>query len=256
MLRNTQGSIIFSILWSPKRVYKLSYSVKFEDIGLKDYKETWDYQALLFEGLKRSKTEERGGVLSSENYRPGTLIFVEHPSVFTLGKSGSENNLFLNTAEIERKGAGFYRIDRGGDITYHGPGQIVGYPVFDLEVLKIGLREYIFRLEEAIILTLKEYGLAGSRLSGGTGVWLDPDVRGRARKICAIGVKASRYVTMHGFAFNVNTDLSWFNYINPCGFTDKGVSSLEKETGIRHETGEVKSILKEKLKEQFTLEWI
>lgn len=234
----------------------MSYNVIFEDIGLKDYKETWDYQALLFEELKRSKTDGGGEGLSSGKYKPGTLIFVEHPSVFTLGKSGSENNLFLNTAEIERKGAGFYRIDRGGDITYHGPGQIVGYPVFDLEALKIGLREYIFGLEEAIILTLKEYGLEGSRFSGGTGVWLDPDVKGRARKICAIGVKASRYVTMHGFAFNVNTDLSWFNYINPCGFTDKGVSSLEKEKGTKQKIEEVKSILREKLKEQFDLEWI
>jgi len=234
----------------------LSYNVKFEDIGLRDYKETWDYQASLFEELKRSKTEKVDGDFLSGKYKPGTLIFVEHPSVFTLGKSGSENNLFLNTGEIERKGAGFYRIDRGGDITYHGPGQIVGYPVFDLEVLKVGLREYISRLEEAIILTLKEYGLVGSRFSGGTGVWLDPDVKGRARKICAIGVKVSRYVTMHGFAFNVNTDLSWFNFINPCGFTDKGVTSLEKETGIKQEVGEVKSILKEKLKEQFNLVWI
>jgi lipoyl(octanoyl) transferase len=256
MLKNTQGSIIISILWSPKLFYYLSYNVKFEDIGLRDYKETWDYQASLFEELKRSKTKERGGDISSENYNPGTLIFVEHPSVYTLGKSGSENNLFLNTAEIERKGAGFYRIDRGGDITFHGPGQIVGYPVFDLEVLKIGLREYIFRLEEAIIRTLNEYGLAGCRFSGGTGVWLDPDVKGRARKICAIGVKASRYVTMHGFAFNVNTDLSWFNYINPCGFTDRGVTSLEKEKGIKQEIEDVKSILKEKLKEQFNLLWI
>ena len=256
MPKSMSGTDIFSILWSPKRVCELSYNVIFEDVGLKDYKETWDYQAILFEELKRSKEAGAGERLPSGNYKPGTLIFVEHPSVFTLGKSGSENNLFLNNAEIERKGASFYRIDRGGDITYHGPGQIVGYPVFDLEVLKIGLREYVSLLEEAIIRTLKEYGLEGSRFSGGTGVWLDPDVKGRARKICAIGVKASRYVTMHGFAFNVNTDLSWFNYINPCGFTDKGVTSLENETGIKQDIEKVKSILKEMLKEQLNLEWI
>ena len=234
----------------------MSYNVNFEDIGLRDYKETWDYQAVLFEELKRAKTEEGRGDFPSGKYKPGTLIFVEHPSVFTLGKSGSENNLFLDNADIEDRGARFYRIDRGGDITYHGPGQIVGYPVFDLEMLKIGLKEYIFRIEEAIIRTIREYGLKGSRFSGGTGVWLDPEVRGRSRKICAIGVKVSRYVTMHGFAFNVNTDLSWFNYINPCGFTDKGVTSLEKETGIKQEIEEVKDILKEKLKDQFDLVWI
>ena len=234
----------------------MSYNVNFEDIGLRDYKETWDYQAVLFEELKRAKTKEGRGDFPSVKYKPGTLIFVEHPSVFTLGKSGSENNLFLDNADIEDRGARFYRIDRGGDITYHGPGQIVGYPVFDLEMLKIGLKEYIFRIEEAIIRTIREYGLKGSRFSGGTGVWLDPEVRGRSRKICAIGVKVSRYVTMHGFAFNVNTDLSWFNYINPCGFTDKGVTSLEKETGIKQEIEEVKDILKEKLKDQFDLVWI
>ena len=234
----------------------MSYNVNFEDIGLRDYKETWDYQAVLFEELKIAKTEEGRGDFPLGKYKPGTLIFVEHPSVFTLGKSGSENNLFLDNADIEGRGARFYRIDRGGDITYHGPGQIVGYPVFDLEMLKIGLKEYIFRIEEAIIRTIRAYGLEGSRFSGGTGVWLDPEVRGRARKICAIGVKASRYVTMHGFAFNVNTDLSWFNYINPCGFTDKGVTSLEKETGKKQEIEEVKGILKEKLKDQFDLVWI
>ena len=162
---------------------------------------------------------------------PGTLIFVEHPHVYTLGKSGSENNLLLDYIQLQAKEASFYRIDRGGDITYHGPGQIVGYPIFDLEVIKIGLKDYIYRLEEAIIRTVGEFGIQASRLEGGTGVWLDPEINGKARKICAIGVKASRYVTMHGFAFNVNTDLTYFNNINPCGFTDKGVTSLEKELG-------------------------
>jgi len=234
----------------------LSYNVKFEDIGLKDYKETWDYQAKIFEELKGWKTEKNQASEPSNSYKPGTLIFVEHPSVYTLGKHGSEKNIFLDNLQLRAKGAQFYRIDRGGDITYHGPGQIVGYPIFDLEIIKIGLKEYIFRLEEAIIETIGEYGLEGSRLKGGTGVWLNPEIKNRARKICAIGVKASRYITMHGFAFNVNTNLSWFDYINPCGFTDKGVTSLGKETGMMVEEVEVKNILKEKLKNQFDLKWI
>lgn len=234
----------------------MSYNVKFEDIGLKDYKETWDYQATIFEELRGWKTEGRQGEKGDHSCKPGTLIFVEHPSVYTLGKSGSENNIFLDNIQLRAKGAEFYRIDRGGDITYHGPGQIVGYPIFDLEVLKIGLKEYIFRLEEAIIKTIGEFGLKGSRLKGGTGVWLDPGIKGRARKICAIGVKVSRYITMHGFAFNVNTDLSWFDHINPCGFTDKGVTSVRKETGIEQEIEKVKNILKEKLRDQFDLIWI
>ena len=234
----------------------MSYNVKFEDIGLKDYKEAWDYQATIFEELKRHKAEEPGRENGVYAYKPGTLIFVEHPSVYTLGKSGSENNLFLDNLQLRAKGAKFYRIDRGGDITYHGPGQIVGYPIFDLEILRIGLKEYIFRLEEAIIKTIGEFHLEGSRLQGGTGVWLDPGIKGRARKICAIGVKVSRYITMHGFAFNVNTELSWFEYINPCGFTDKGVTSLWKETEKKHDIEGIKSILKENLKDQFDLAWI
>ena len=141
------------------------------------------------------------------------MIFVEHPHVYTLGKSGSANNLLVDCIQLRKKDATFYHIDRGGDITYHGPGQIVGYPIFDLEEIKVSLREYIHRLEEAIIRTVADYGIAASRLEGGTGVWLDPEKRGKARKICAIGVKASRYITMHGFAFNVNTDLSYFNIL-------------------------------------------
>jgi lipoyl(octanoyl) transferase len=226
----------------------LSYSVKYEDIGLMDYKEAWDYQATIFKELIIGK-KERGNESGS-----GTLIFVEHPHVYTLGKSGSENNLLLDYIQLRAKDAQFYRIDRGGDITYHGPGQIVGYPIFDLEVMKIGLKEYIFRLEEAVINTVGEFGLAGSRLEGGTGVWLEPEVKGKARKICAIGVKASRYVTMHGFAFNVNTDLTYFSYINPCGFTDKGVTSLEKEIGKKQDINEVKTIVRGKLREVFDLD--
>ena len=191
-----------------------------------------------------------------EKILPGTLIFVEHPHVYTLGKSGSDKNLLLNFIQLQSKKASFYRIDRGGDITYHGPGQIVGYPIFDLEVIKIGLKDYIYRVEEAIIKTVNEFGLTASRLKGGTGVWIDPDISGKARKICAIGVRASRYITMHGFAFNVNTDLTYFNFINPCGFTDKGVTSLQKELGVMQNFENVKSRVKENMKEVFDLIWI
>ena len=234
----------------------MSYRVAYKDIGQKDYKETWDYQTDIFTKLVESKKQGNEAGASDVSSPPGTFIFVEHPHVYTLGKSGSENNLLLDSIQLRAKDASFYRIDRGGDITYHGPGQIVGYPIFDLEVIKIGLKEYIYRLEEAIIRTVAEFGISASRLEGGTGVWLDPEITGKARKICAIGVKASRFVTMHGFAFNVNTDLSYFDNINPCGFTDKGVTSLGKELGARQDFDFVKSIVKKKLQEIFDLEWI
>lgn len=233
----------------------MSYSVVYKDIGQKDYKETWDYQADIFKRLVDNKKQEYQFGVSIQNILPGTLIFVEHPHVYTLGKSGSENNLLLDYIQLQAKDAAFYRIDRGGDITYHGPGQIVGYPIFDLDVIKIGLKEYIYKLEEAIIRTLGEFGLKASRLDGGTGVWFDQEISGRARKICAIGVKASRYITMHGFAFNINTDLAYFNNINPCGFTDKGVTSLEKELDSRQDFDSVKSKVKRNLQDVFDLEW-
>jgi len=232
----------------------LSYSVVYKDIGLKDYKETWDYQAGIFDKLVENKKKaiQEAKPLKAE---PGTLIFVEHPHVYTLGKSGSENNLLLDYIQLRAKDASFYKIDRGGDITYHGPGQIVGYPIFDLEIIKVGLKEYIYMLEESIIKTVGEFGISASRLEGGTGVWLDPEVPGKARKICAIGVRASRYITMHGFAFNVNTNLAYFDNINPCGFTDKGVTSLEKELGVKQDFEAVKRIVKKNLQEIFNLEW-
>lgn len=234
----------------------MSYSVIYEDIGQKDYKETWDYQADIFNRLVDSKKPGTRVGESVRNILPGKLIFVEHPHVYTLGKSGSEKNLLLDLIQLKAKDASFYRIDRGGDITYHGPGQIVGYPIFDLETIMIGLKEYIYRLEEAIIRTVNEFSLTASRLDGGTGVWLDPEIPGKARKICAIGVKASRYITMHGFAFNVNTDLTYFNNINPCGFTDKGVTSLQKELGISQDFESVKRKVKKNLQEVFDLNWI
>jgi lipoyl(octanoyl) transferase len=234
----------------------LSYSVKYEDIGLKDYKETWDYQEKIFQKLVDNKKSTAVSVSGPENPVNGTLIFVEHPHVYTLGKSGSENNLLLDYIQLQAKDAAFYRIDRGGDITYHGPGQIVGYPIFDLEIIGVSLKEYIHLLEEAVIKTLEESGIQSGRLEGATGVWLDTDLPGKTRKICAIGVRASRYITMHGFAFNVNTNLDYFKYINPCGFTDKGVTSIEKEKGALQDFDAVKETVRKNLKKVFDLDWI
>ena len=234
----------------------MSYSVIYKDLGQKDYKETWDYQTEVFSRIIDNKKSNGLSSAAIQKTLHGTLIFVEHPHVYTLGKSGSENNLLLDMIQLKAKDASFYRIDRGGDITYHGPGQIVGYPIFDLELLKIGLKEYIYRLEESIIITVREFGISASRLEGGTGVWLDPETQGRARKICAIGVKASKFVTMHGFAFNVNTDLTYFNNINPCGFTDKGVTSLQKELGAIQDFDYVKEKVKRNLQLVFDLNWI
>lgn len=232
------------------------YSVKYEDIGLKDYKETWDYQERIFQKLVDKKKGNANTGKTNAEPASGSLIFVEHPHVYTLGKSGSEKNLLLNYIQLQAKDASFYKIDRGGDITYHGPGQIVGYPIFDLEEIGLSLRNYIGSLEEVIIRTLSELGIKGERLNGATGVWLDTEIPGKARKICAIGVKASRYVTMHGFAFNVNTNLDYFSYINPCGFTDKGVTSLEKELGEKQDMNQIKSILCRKMVEVFNLQLI
>ncbi|HEX2976303.1 MAG TPA: lipoyl(octanoyl) transferase LipB [Bacteroidales bacterium] len=231
----------------------MSYSVVYKDIGLMDYKEVWDFQATIFNKLIENKINPG---LEGRMELPGTLIFVEHPHVYTLGKSGSEQNLLLNSLQLRQKDASYYRIDRGGDITYHGPGQIVGYPIFDLEKIKVSLKDYIHGLEEAVIRTVAEYGIAATRLQGSTGVWLDVEIPGKTKKICAIGVKASRYVTMHGFAFNVNTDLNYFRNINPCGITDKGVTSLEKELGERRDMEEVKMKVKHNLQNVFGLQWV
>jgi len=234
----------------------LSYNVNFKDLGLRDYKETWDYQAELFKKIIEGKKSERGVRQDEYQDLPGTLIFVEHPHVYTLGKSGSENNILMDLLQMRARNATFFRTDRGGDVTYHGPGQIVGYPIFDLGLLRIGLKEYIFRLEEAIIRSIREFGISGSRLSGSTGVWLDAGIPGKERKICAIGVKVSRYVTMHGFALNVNTDLTYFDHINPCGLIDKGVSSLEKEFNSKQDFECVKTVVRDKMREVFDLIWV
>jgi lipoyl(octanoyl) transferase len=234
----------------------LDYNVVYQDIGLKGYIEAWEYQEKIFKKLVDGKILIVKNRANGEDYDPGSMIMVEHPHVYTLGKSGSENNLLVDSLQLRAKDAEFFKTDRGGDITYHGPGQIVGYPIFDLERIGISLKEYVHRLEDAIILTISEMGLSGSRLGGATGVWLDPDRPGKARKICAIGVKASRYITMHGFAFNVNTDLTYFNYINPCGFTDKGVTSLQNELGQKQDFEAVKMLVKDNMSRVFGLNWV
>lgn len=201
----------------------MNHTILLHDFSSIDYKEGWDFQEKLFNRLVEDKKAERD--------REQHLIFCEHPHVYTLGKSGTENNLLINEDFLKKINATFYKTNRGGDITYHGPGQLVGYPIFDLDLMNLGLKQYIFQLEEVIISTLQVFGIVGTRMEGATGVWLDVNVPAKARKICAIGVRSSHWVTMHGFAFNVNTNLEYFNYINPCGFVDKGVTSLQKELG-------------------------
>lgn len=223
----------------------------YKDLGVIDYETAWDDQKKLLGQVQEIKrfNEELPACEQTVNYN--FLLFCEHPHVYTLGKSGSESNLLVNEQILKQKGASFFRIDRGGDITYHGPGQVVGYPIFDLEAFGMGVKEYVNLIEEAVIHTLRHYGIDSARMKGATGVWLDGDVPGKARKICAIGVKVSRYVTMHGFAFNVNTDLEYYNLINPCGFTDKGVTSMQKELGRPADFNEVKEVLAKELAKKF-----
>lgn len=201
--------------------------IDYIDWGTVEYAEAWDKQKELFDVRVAAKAP---GMVSSETFTD-KAVFCEHPHVYTLGKSGIMENLLLSNNNLIEKGVSFFKTDRGGDITYHGPGQIVVYPIFDLEHFGIGLKQYIHNLEEAVIRTIAQFGIEGERLDGATGVWLDTTIPGRTRKICAIGVKSSRFITMHGLALNINTDLNFFNYINPCGFTDKGVTSLQNETG-------------------------
>jgi len=224
------------------------YEVVFTDLGLKDYKETWDLQE---ETLRRMSEKKLQGETS-----PGQLYFVEHNHVYTLGKSGSRNNLLIGDEFLQQIGAVFYQINRGGDITYHGPGQIVGYPVFDLDRLGILVKRYVFLLEESVIQTLQHFSVKAERLPGATGVWINAADPSRARKICAIGVRVSRGITMHGFAFNVNTNLDYFHYINPCGFTDKGVTSMEKELGEIQDFNYVKNVLRQKIQTVFELKYV
>lgn len=212
----------------------------YEDLGLKEYKACWDYQESILEEVQGDK-KATGGPSALNRF-----LLVEHPHVYTLGKSGDEHNLLVHGEFLKKIEATFIKINRGGDITYHGPGQLVGYPIIDLENYHIGVREYIEKMEDAIIATIAHYGLVGGRKEGATGVWLDSDIPAKARKICAIGVRVSRYVTMHGFALNVNTDMRYFSYINPCGFLTYGVTSLERELGRKVDIDEVKEVVKKK----------
>lgn len=215
-------------------------TVIFRDLGLIDYKDAWDYQEKLFQEVIDRKVSNRLLPAEEQIAQKHYLLFCEHPHVFTLGRSGDEANLVISEKDLPGIQASFYKNNRGGDITYHGPGQIVGYPIFDLDFFFTDIHKYLRFLEEAVILTLKDYGIEAGRIQGLTGVWLDPEHKAKARKICALGVRCSRWVTMHGFAFNVNTDLNYFNYIIPCGITDKQVTSLEKELGRKVDIEEVK----------------
>jgi lipoyl(octanoyl) transferase len=212
----------------------------FIESGIVDYKECWDQQETWLENVVQDRVLT--GVPSGKNF----FMLLEHPPVYTLGKSGDSDNLLISPEFLEKIGASLYRINRGGDITYHGPGQLVGYPILDLEFYHIGIRDFIRNMEEAIIQTIAEFGLKGGRRQNATGVWLEPDNESQTRKICAIGVRVSHFVTMHGFALNVNTDLQYFRYINPCGFTSAAVTSLQQELGETISMDDVRTILKEK----------
>jgi|TARA_B110000967_G_scaffold74472_1_gene77022 lipoyl(octanoyl) transferase len=216
----------------------MNKSILLKDLQIKDYKETWEYQTSLLQEIVAVKIDNRrnDGDKKTDNY----FLFVEHPHVYTLGKSGDFSNLLLNEKQLEEKEATFYKINRGGDITYHGPGQIVGYPILDLENFFTDIHKYLRLLEESIILTIAEYGLKGERSAGETGVWLDVGTP-FARKICALGIRSSRWVTMHGFALNVNTNLGYFDHIIPCGIRGKAVASMEAELDRTVDVEEVKA---------------
>lgn len=250
--------------------------VIFSDLGKMDFRQAWDYQESLLQQNVTAKAEARSLVHEELKTRlpdrqapnsepkthhpePGTthhLLFVEHPPVYTLGKSGSLDNLLISEEERKNKGIDFYKINRGGDITFHGIDQVVGYPILDLERFYTDIGKYLRNLEEVIILTLQDYGLKGERSPGETGVWLDAGVAGNERKICAMGIRCSRWVTMHGFAFNVNTDLSYFDYIIPCGIQNKQVTSLQKELGYTLPVNEVKEKVKRNFEKVFDVELV
>jgi lipoyl(octanoyl) transferase len=220
----------------------MNQTIQYIDWGTVEYNEAWKNQEELF----NASIQQKLNGLPTDNY----LVFCEHPHVYTLGKSGDEHNMLLNYIQLQAKNATFVHSNRGGDITYHGPGQVVGYPIFDLANFEIGLKQYIFRIEAAIINTLLTYNIVSQRLDGATGVWLDAG-KPTCRKICAIGVRSSRFVTMHGFALNINTDLAYFGHINPCGFIDKGVTSLQKELGKMIDMDELKIRLRKEIEQQF-----
>jgi len=224
----------------------MKQEVFFKDLGTRRYKEVWDLQEILLKQNVEAKTEQYKAI-STNIFIPQTtnhLLFVEHLPVYTLGKSGNQENVLINEEMRLQKGIEFFHINRGGDITFHGPEQLVGYPILDLDKFKTDLGWYLRSLEEVIILTLAEYGIKGERSEGETGVWIDATIPGKERKICAMGIKCSRWITMHGFALNVNTDLNYFDYIVPCGIVNKQVTSLEKELGTKVPMYDVKDRVK------------
>ena len=239
--------------------------VIFEDLGTMEYQQAWDYQEKLLQGNVYIKTLLREQQTGTADCQPATadslitkhhLLLVEHPPVYTLGKSGDIGNVLISDEMRTKKGIEFFRTNRGGDITFHGPGQIVGYPVLDLEKFYTDIGKYLRAIEEVIILTLADYGIEADRSAGETGVWIDPSIKGKERKICAIGVRSSRWVTMHGFALNVNTDLDYFNFIVPCGIVDKQVTSMEKELGRTLDFAEVKERVKINFAKVFEVELV
>lgn len=234
----------------------LNKKTKFVDLGQIDYQQAWDNQTNLFQSILDVKSQNRSLPVSEQQTTKNYLLFCEHPHVFTLGKSGDEKNLLVKKEELHTIEATYYHINRGGDITYHGPGQIVVYPIIDMENFFTDIHKYMRLLEESVIQTLAEFNIMAGRISGLTGVWIDFEDANKARKICALGVKTSRWVTLHGLAFNVNTDLNYFKYIVPCGIEDKAVTSLEKELGKQLDLELVKSILKNKLSGLFEMEII
>lgn len=232
----------------------INKQVQFQELGLIDYQEAWDYQELLFAKTVSIKTQNRGFTAEEQLPTPNFLLFCQHPHVYTLGKSGKPDHLLLGEGDLDEKQAKFYRINRGGDITYHGPGQLVGYPILDLDNFFTDIHRYMRLLEEAIILTLADFGLDGGRINGLTGVWLGHADQENPRKICAMGVKSSRWVTMHGFALNVNTDLSYFDNIVPCGIQDKAVTSMAHELNQNLNMEDVSGKLKKHLAALFLME--
>lgn len=219
---------------------------KFIDLGRRSYRDVWKQQEELLETVKEQKKQGE----PTSNY----LLFVEHDPVYTLGRSGKNGNMLMDAVQLRAKHAEYIQVNRGGDITFHGPGQLVVYPVIDMENFSLGVKDYVNDLEEVVIKSLSAYGMKGQRLPGATGVWLDASAK-TARKICAIGVRCSQYVTMHGFALNVNTDLDYFNYIHPCGFVDKGVTSMQKELGKEMDMQEVKDCVKNYFVKIFGMEF-
>ncbi len=247
----TDGILLIPLLFMNKQY------VQFSDLGQMRYKEAWDYQEqLLKENVAKKALVYTGGLAVSKDEVPTThhLLFVEHPPVYTLGKSGHMENVLLSEESLAARGIDFFRTNRGGDITFHGPQQIVGYPILDLEKFYTDIGKYLRNIEEVIILTLQEYGIKGERSSGETGVWIDHDKPGRERKICAIGVRSSRWVTMHGFALNVNTDLDYFNFIIPCGIQNKQVTSIARELGRPVDFEEAKKLVRKNFEKVFDVE--